>query len=117
MIGKITMDKRILIVICIVAVALGFIGGAIYDIEDYVPMVKLNEDQSKYYFEYIMPIEKETSDYWLTWARDYHTMSLETDPNRDDSDPYRYHEDALEMYKDMKARTLQFYDKWPEVPW
>ena len=115
--NKITIDKRILIVICIVAGTLGFIGGAVYDIEDYVPMVELSEDQSKYHFEYVMPIEKETAIYWLTWARDYHIYSLEADPNRDDSDPYRYHEDAVEMYNDMKIRALQFYDKWPSVPW
>lgn len=119
--NKIIMDKmiklRTLIVICIVAIALGFIGGAVYDIEDYIPTVGLSEDQSKYHFEYTMPIEKGTSAYWLSWAVDYHTMCLETDPNRDDSAPYRYHEDALEMYKDMKIRALQFYDKWPKVPW
>ncbi len=107
----------IVIVLCIVAVALGFIGGAIYDIEDYIPTVGLSEDQTKHYFEYIMPIEKETSDFWLDWAVEYHILCLETDPNRDDSDPYIYHEDALEMYKDIKMRMLQFYDKWPEVPW
>lgn len=115
--NKITMDTRILVVICIVVATLGVISGVVYDFEDYVPMIELSEDQSKYYFEYIMPIEKETAIYWLNWARDYHTFSLELDPNRDDSAPYRYHEDALEMYKDMKVRALQFYDKWPEVPW
>lgn len=113
------MSKRnkIVVIICIVVAALSFMGGMIYKYEDYKPMVDMTPDLSKYYFEFIMPIEKETAIYWLDWARDYHTFSLESDPNRDDSDPYRYHEDAIEMYKDMKVRALQFYDKWEKPPW
>ena len=54
------MSKRIIIVICIAVAALSFMGGMIYKYEDYQPMVKITPDLSKYYYEYLMPIDIET---------------------------------------------------------
>lgn len=103
------MNKRIMTVICIIIAALSFMGGMLYKYEDYVPLIEVDYEQAKYVFKYNMPLDKETAVYWFDWAIELHREILKEQQGIKSD---KYHEDAIEMYKDMRARYLQFNDKW-----
>ena len=107
------MNKRIIIVICIVVAALSFMGGMIYKYEDFIPAVTVDLDQAKYVRKYKMPLDKETAIYWFDWAESFHRLCIEQEVYMEGR-AFEYHRDAQEMYRKMKEVYLEFDEKWGE---
>ncbi len=107
------MSKRVryTIVLCIIVAAVSFAGGTIYKYEDYKPLVELTPDLSKYYFEFLMPIDIETASYWLDWAMDYHSSYIDKEKYTDKV-PQKAHEDSLIMYQKIKELFIEYAGQW-----
>jgi len=108
---KIKMTKRLMVVICIIVAALSFMGGMVYKYEEYTPIVVVSEDQSKYYFEYIMPLDKETSIYWLDWAASWHQYYIDHEIFTEDR-PFEFHQEYRGMYVKIKEMFFEFEKEW-----
>lgn len=109
------MNKRIMIVICIIIAALSFMGGMIYKYESVLSIVEFDFGKDKYTYDFIMPVDLETASIWLDWAIDTHQYYID---NYIDSEVAR-EERALEkhyryvdMYSEIKVLFLEFEEEY-----
>lgn len=110
---KIKMTKRLMVVICIVVAAISFMGGMIYKYEDFIPVVEVDSEHTKYIMRYRMPLDKETAIFWFDWALSYHESCIGDKPIAD-MRLLEYHRACVDMYAEMKEIYLEFDAEWEQ---
>ena len=112
---KIKMTKRLMIVICIIVAALSFMGGMIYTFVDYVPIVEYSEnqpiDQTKYTYDFTMPVDYETASMWIDWADSWHQFHIDREIFTEDM-PLEFHQASIDMYNKIKVLFLEFEEEY-----
>ncbi len=104
-----------MVVICIAVAALSFCGGMIYKYEEYVPIVEYAEDQpidqTKYRYEFIMPVDYETASTWIDWAASWHQFHIDEEIFTEDR-PLEFHQGYRVMYVKIKDMFMEFEKEW-----
>ena len=105
------MNKRIVVVICIIIAALSFMGGMIYTYDDYIPIVEFDFGKSKFTYDFEMPIDFEAASFWLDWAYSYHQYYIDNGIFTE-LDPLELHQGYVDLYTEIKVLFQEFDEEY-----
>ena len=101
------MNKRIMVTIGIAVVTMSFMLGVLYEYEEYRPVegeqwIENGELQSKFIYNFTMPVDKETAYIWLDWAISVHQYYIDNKIFTKEN-TLELHQAYIDMYGKVKV--------------
>ena len=112
---KIKMTKRLMIVICIIIVALSFMGGMVYKYESVINIVEYDHEKDKFTYDFLFPVDLETAFIWLDWVIDFHQYCIENYVDTKEAREQRVlekHYGYIDMYRKIKVLFQEFDEEY-----
>lgn len=114
------MNKRIVVVICIIVAAVSFMGGMVYGDRDATNIVEWNFEKSKFTYDFTMSIDLETASTWLDWAIEFHQRYVDSyiDTERvrklrtSELRALKSHQASIDKYEKIKTIFIEYDEEW-----
>ncbi len=110
------MNKRIVIVICIVVALASFLGGVYYRYEEYAPIIKgLQEDkeslQTQFDKFFAVPVDIDLAYKWLAWADEQYQHRID---NEIFTEQYtlEFYQKGIDMFSEIKDIYIEYEAKY-----